>query len=183
MGSQTGILHSFCWFSVDWLIFEPLSICTWGTFPPFSSCKPMTVFFPLWIFDVVHSRLLPDISLRIYGSYPVSSVRCSFPRVKTAIFQKFSYKDERLGPSLRFLLLILLLIFCYLFAGDKLLHMSGKLAAGHTIDSYGGQPSELGLWSRWYPMRQICLVFRADFRDEQLKKATLVHKWGWSLPW
>jgi len=83
--------------------------------------------------------------LHIYSCYPVSSVRCSFSTVKTVIFQKFFYKDEWLSPSLRFLFLILLLIFCYLFAGNKLWHVSGKLAADYAADSRGEQPSELGL--------------------------------------
>lgn len=156
MGSPTGTLCSLPWFAVDWLISEPapmVDLHSGPPFPPFSSWKPIIIFFPLWVFDDIDSQLFPDMFLHIYGSYPISSVRYSFSRVKTAIFQKFSCKDELLGPSLRFLLLILLLIFCYLLAGNKLPHVSGKLAAGYTNDSYSGQLSEIGLWSCQYPMR------------------------------
>lgn len=171
MGSATGTFCSLSWFTVDWLISEPaplVDLHLGPPSPPFSSWKPIIIFFSLWVFDDIDSQLLPDMLLHIYGSYPISSVRYCFSRVKTAIFQKFSYKNESLGPSLRFLLLILLLIFCYLFAGNKLLHVSGKVAAGYASDPYRGQLSELGLWSCQYPMRQIdrqtCSVFRADFR-------------------
>lgn len=73
---------------IDRFLKHPLlSICTRGLHFPFSSWKPIITFFRLWIFDVIDSKLLPDISLHIYSSYPLSSVRCSFSRVKTAIFR------------------------------------------------------------------------------------------------
>lgn len=123
-----------------------------GAFSPISLLWAHYYFLSsnvLWIFDVIDSRILPDISIHIYSSYSTSPVQYSFARVKTASFQKFSSKDECVGPSLRFLFLII----WYLFVGNKPPDSGRELAAYYATESWG-QHSEPGLWSHRYPMRQ-----------------------------
>lgn len=68
--------------------------------------------------------------------------------------------------------------FWYLFAGNKPPGSGRELAAYYAIESYGNSNQSLGSGLRDALWDRPCLIFRVGFRDKQVKKAVLVHKWG-----